>query len=51
MGVPKEKIAGFTVVIVLIYVVVALIMSGIVAALLYSTFFANPMMGGALSGA
>ena len=51
LGVPKEKIAGFTVVIVLIYVVVALIMSGIVAALLYSTFFANPMMGGALSGA
>jgi len=51
MGVPKEKIAGFTVVIVLIYLVVALIMSGIVAGLLYSTFFANPMMGGALSGA
>ena len=51
LGVPKEKIAGFTVVIVLIYVVVALIMSGIVAGLLYSTFFANPMMGGALSGA
>jgi hypothetical protein len=51
MGVPKEKIAGFTVAIVLIYVVLALIMSGIVAALLYSTFFANPMMGGALSGA
>ena len=51
LGVPKEKIAGFTVVIVLIYVVVALIMSGIVAALLYSTFFSNPMMGGALSGA
>jgi hypothetical protein len=51
LGVPKEKIAGFTLVIVLIYVVVALIMSGIVAALLYSTFFANPMMGGALSGA
>ncbi len=51
MGVPKEKIAGFTVVIVLIYVVVALIRSGIVAALLYSTFFANPMMGGGMSGA
>jgi hypothetical protein len=51
LGVPKEKIAGFTVVIVLIYVVVALIMSGIVAALLYSTFFANPMMGGGMSGA
>jgi hypothetical protein len=51
LGVPKEKIAGFTAVIVLIYVVVALIMSGIVAALLYSTFFDNPMMGGGISGA
>jgi hypothetical protein len=51
MGVPKEKIAGFTVVIVLIYVVVALIMSSIVAGLLYSTYFSNPMMGGGISGA
>ena len=51
LGVPKEKIAGFTAVIVLNYVVVALIMSGIVAALLYSTFFDNPMMGGGISGA
>jgi hypothetical protein len=51
MGVPKEKIAGFTVVIVLIYVVVALIMSGIFAGLLYSTYFSNPMMGGGISGA
>ncbi|MEY3634764.1 MAG: hypothetical protein RLZZ61_1174 [Pseudomonadota bacterium] len=51
LGVPKEKIAGFTVVIVLIYVVIALVASGIVAGLLYSMFFGNPMMGGALSGA
>lgn len=51
LGVPKEKIAGFTVVIVLIYVVLVLIISGIVAGLLYSMFFGNPMMGGALSGA
>jgi hypothetical protein len=51
LGVPKEKIAGFTVVIVLIYVVLVLIMSGIVAGLLYSTFFGNPMMGGGISGA
>jgi hypothetical protein len=51
MGVPKEKFAGFTVVIVLIYVVVALIMSGIVAGLLYLTYFSNPMMGGGISGA
>ena len=51
MGVPKEKFAGFTVVIVLIYVFVALIMSGIVAGLLYLTYFSNPMMGGGISGA
>ena len=51
LGVPKEKIAGFTVVIVLVYVVLALIMSGIVAALLYATFSGDPMMGGGMSGA
>jgi hypothetical protein len=51
LGVPKEKIAGFTVVIVLIYVVLALVISGVVAGLLYATFFGNPMMGGEMSGA
>jgi hypothetical protein len=51
LGVPKEKIAGFTVVIVLIYVVLALVISGVVAGLLYSTFFGDPMIGGTLSGA
>ncbi|WP_185739770.1 Yip1 family protein [Sphingorhabdus wooponensis] len=51
LGVPKEKVAGFTVVIILIYVVLVLIISSIVAGLLYSMFFGNPMMGGALSGA
>lgn len=51
LGVPKEKIAGFTVVIVLIYLVLALVISGIVVGLLYSTFFGNTMMGGTLSGA
>ena len=51
LGVPKEKIAGFTVVIILIYVVLALVISGIAAGLLYTTFLGNPMMGGTLSGA
>lgn len=51
LGVPQEKVAGFTVVIVLIYIVLAVIMSGIIVGLLYSMFFGNPMMGGALSGA
>jgi hypothetical protein len=51
LGVPKEKIAGFTVVIVLICVVLALVISGVVAGLLYATFSGNTMMGGTLSGA
>lgn len=51
LGVSKEKIAGFTVVIVLIYAVLMFVISGIVAGLLYSMFLGNPMMGGALSGA
>jgi hypothetical protein len=51
LGVPREKVAGFTVVIVLIYIVLALIVSGIVVGLFYSTFFGGLMSGGALSGA
>jgi hypothetical protein len=51
LGVPKEKVAGFTVVIVLIYVVLALVIAGIVAGLLYPMFLGNPLMGGTLSGA
>jgi hypothetical protein len=46
LGVPKEKVAGFTVVIVLIYAFLALIIAGFVAGLI-----GNPMMGGTLSGA
>jgi hypothetical protein len=38
LGVPKEKVAGFTVVIVLIYVVLALVLSCIVVVLLYPMF-------------
>ena len=51
LGVPKEKVAGFTVVIVLIYIVLSLVVSGIIVGLLFSTFFGAGMMGGALSGA
>jgi hypothetical protein len=51
LGVPKEKVASFTVVIVVIYVVLALIIAGIAAGLLFSTSIGNPMTGGALSGA
>ena len=51
LGVPQEKVAGFTVVIVLIYIVLSLIVSGIILGLLFSTFFGGAMMAGALSGA
>ena len=50
LGVPKEKVAGFTVIIVLIYVVVSLIVSGIIVGLLFSTLFPGGATG-ALSGA
>ena len=51
LGVPKEKVAGFTVVIVLIYIVLSLIVSGVIVGLLFTTFFGAGMMGGALPGA
>jgi len=51
LGVPQEKVAGFTVVIVLIYIVLLMVISGILVGLLFSSMFGNPMMGGALSGA
>jgi hypothetical protein len=51
LGVPKEKVASFTVVIVVIYVVLALVIAGFAAGLLFSTSIGNPMMGGTLSGA
>lgn len=51
LGVPQEKVAGFTVVIVLIYIVLALVVSGILVGLLFTTFFGSAMMGGAMTGA
>lgn len=51
LGVPQEKVAGFTVVIVLIYIVLLLVISGILVGLLFSSMFGSSMMGGALSGA
>lgn len=47
LGVPKEKVAGFTVAIVLIYVIISFILIGIA----FSTLLGGGMMGGALSGA
>lgn len=51
LGVPQEKVAGFTVVIVLIYIVLLMVISGILVGLLFSSMFGSPMMGGAVSGA
>jgi Yip1 domain len=51
LGVPQEKVAGFTVVIVLIYIVLSLIVSGVIVGLLFTTFFGSAMMAGAMSGA
>ena len=51
LGVPQEKVAGFTVVIVLIYIVLTLIVSGVIVGLLFSTFFGSAMMAGAMAGA
>lgn len=51
LGVPQEKVAGFTVVIVLIYMVLSLVVSGIIVGLIFSTFFGGAMMVEAMSGA
>jgi Yip1 domain len=51
LGVPQEKVAGFTVVIVLVYIVQSLVISGIIVGLLFSTFFGGAMMAGAMTGA
>lgn len=51
LGVPREKVAGFTVVIVLIYIVLSVIISGLIIGLAFTTFFGSGMMGGAVSGA
>lgn len=51
LGVPQEKVAGFTVVTVLIYIVLSFIVSGIIVGLLFTTFFGSAMMAGAMTGA
>jgi hypothetical protein len=51
LEVPKEKVAGFTVVIVLIYIVLSIVVAGIIATLLFTTFFGSAMMAGAMTGA
>lgn len=50
LGVPQEKVAGFTVVIVLIYIVLSLVVSGVLVGILFTTFFGSSMMAGAMAG-
>lgn len=49
MEVPAEKVAGLTVVIILIYIVLSLIISMFIGAMLITTFFGGAMMAGATS--
>ena len=51
MGVPQEKVAGFTVVIVLVYIVLSVVLSAVLAGILFTTFFGSAMMAGAMAGA
>jgi hypothetical protein len=51
LAVPQEKVAGFTVVIVLIYVVMSLVLSAILIGVVFSALFSTGMMAGAMAGA
>lgn len=48
LSVPDDKVAGMTVVTVLIYIVASLVIGGIIAAAVMSMFFSGAMMGGGL---
>lgn len=48
LAVPEEKVAGMTVVTVLIYIVASLVVGGIISAAVIGMFFSGAMMGGAL---
>jgi Yip1 domain len=47
LDVPQEKVAGMTVVTVLIYIVASLVIGGIIAAAVIGMFFSGAMMAGA----
>jgi Yip1 domain len=47
MEVPADKVAGFTVVIILIYIVLSLLLSMVIGGMLIATFFGGAMMAGA----
>lgn len=49
LGVPQEKVAGFTVVVVLIYIVLQFVLSAIIAGAVVSSFMGAGMMAGAMA--
>lgn len=49
MEAPAEKIAGFTVVIILIYIVLSMVLTMFIGGMLIATFFGGAMMAGAAS--
>lgn len=51
LGVPQEKVAGFTVVTIIIYIVLSTILTVVIGGMLMATFFGSALMGGAMSGA
>jgi hypothetical protein len=51
LDVPQEKAAGFTVVLVLIYIVLTVLLSMVIFGLLLTTILGGVMMAGAASGA
>jgi len=48
LSVPEDKVAGMTVVTVLIYIVASLVIGAIIAAAVMTMFFSGAMMGGGL---
>lgn len=48
LGIPQEKVAGFTVVIVLIYIVLSFVISMIIGGLLIAALLGGGMMAGAM---
>lgn len=50
LGVPQEKVAGFTVVTVLIYIVLSMVLTGILVGVVVSSLVGTGMMAGAMAG-
>ena len=50
LGVPQEKLAGFTVVIVLVYIVLSMVLSAIIVGVVVSSVVGTGMMAGSMAG-